>query len=125
MSSKVGLWLIRAHLSLKVLASMWNVSHSMSREDFFDGITNVITKNKRMCSVKRNILLEEVLYFVERGVSLRHRNSMEILLSSFHGNFLKNVMNQKVSTGNFLDRSQHNTPENPQLNNALFFFNNF
>lgn len=74
MSSKVGLWLIRAHLSLKALASMWNVSHSMSREDFFDGITNVITKNKRMCSVKRNILLEEVLYFVERGVSLRQKS---------------------------------------------------
>lgn len=27
-----------------------------------------------MCSVKRNILLEEVLYFVERGVSLRQKS---------------------------------------------------
>lgn len=73
MSSKIGLWLIRAHLSLKVLARMWNVSHSMSKEDFFGGITNVITKNKRKRSVKRNILIE-VLYFVELGVSLRQKS---------------------------------------------------
>lgn len=46
---------------------------------------------------------------------------MEILWSSFHGDLKKKVMNQKVSTGNFLDRSQHNTPENPQLNNGFFF----